>query len=132
METVTAKISDSSQRFPLVKSIDTLSGILDHLQIIFFRQFHNRIHLTSHTGIMNRHDGFRLFCDRRLDFCLVDIHGVRTDIHKHAGSSPENESIRRRYKRIRRHNDFIPRLDIRQISRHFQRMGTGSGKKYFF
>ena len=81
---------------------------------------------------MHRHDRFRLLCDRFLDFCLINIHRIRADIHKHTGSAPQNESIRGGYKRIRRHDHFISWLDIRQKCRHLQCMRTGSCQQYVF
>ena len=132
METVAAKITDCSQCFSFIKSIHSLRGIFHHFQVIFFRNCHDLIHCTADACIMNRHDCFGLFCNCFLNFCLINVHGIRTDIHKHAGGSPQNKSIRGGYKGIRRHDHFISRLNIRQKRCHLQCMGTGSCQQYVF
>ena len=48
-----------------------------------FCDVHNGVHLAGHTGIMHRNDGFRLLRDGILDQCLVNVHGIRADIHEH-------------------------------------------------
>src|SRR5699024_1261502 len=62
---------------------------------------------------------------------LVYIHGIRPDIHEDNFRSPQHEGVRSGYKGIGRHDHLIPGTDIRQKSRHLQRMGARSGQQNF-
>ena len=127
MKTVTSKISDCSQCFPLIISIHPLGCILNHFQVIFPGNRHNLIHGTGYTGIMYRNDCLCFIRNRCFNLCLINIHRIRPDIYKYTGCTTQYKCIRRRHKCIRGHDHFVSRLDICQICRHLKCMCTGSG-----
>ena len=127
METVSAEITDGSQCFSLIGGHDSLGRILYHFQIVTSCNVHDRVHLACHAGIMYRHDRFRLLRNGILDQCLINVHGIRADIHEHRYRTTEYKSIRCGYKSIRGHDHFIPGLDITQKCRQLCCMGAGSG-----
>ena len=71
---------------------------------------------------MNRNDHPGPLCDSLLDQFFIDIHGIRTDIHKHDLRSPEHKSICSGYKCVGRHDHLISRLDLREICSHLKCM----------
>ena len=80
---------------------------------------------------MYRYDGSGLLGDRILDQCLINVHGIRTDIHKYRDRAAEHERIRSGHKRIRRHDHLISGSDITQKRCQLRRMRTGSGQQTF-
>lgn len=90
---------------------------------------HDGIHLAGDAGVMNRNDSSCLFGDGVLDFGLVDIHGIRADIHKNGGGTAQNKGVGGGYKSIGRHDHFISRLNICQKRGHLRRMGAGGGQE---
>ena len=122
---------EGAQRLAPVAGHNALSCILNHYQMVFFRHFHNFIHLTGHAGIMYRHNGPGPVRDSRLNQVLVYVHGVRPYVYKHRGGSPQHKSIRRGHKCIRGHNDLIPGLDSGQQSGHLRGVGAGGGEQTF-
>ena len=96
-----------------------------------FCDVHNGVHLAGHTGIMHRNDGFGLLRDGILDQSLINIHGIRTDIHKYGNGTAKYESIRCGYKGIRRHDHLVPGLNVTQKCCQFCRMGAGGRQQAF-
>ena len=129
MKTVAAKLADGSQLFSFVSRQDTLGSILDHHQIMTFCNIHNGIHLTGNPCIMHGNNSFCLFCDGSFNLCFIDVHGIRSDVHKYHGCATKYKSICCRYKGISRHDHFVSRLDICQKSSQFCGMSTGCGQK---
>ena len=129
METVAAKITDCSKCPAMVVCLHTLCSILNNLKIILLCQFHNFVHLTAHTCIVNRNDCFCFVCDCLLDQIFIDVHSIRTNICKNNPCSSKNKSIRSRNKGIGRHDNLIPRLDIAEEGCHLQCMCTGCCEK---
>ena len=109
METEAAEITDGSQCFSFIISHNTLSGIFNNQELMPPCYIHNGIHFTAYPGIMNRHNGFCLFGNGRLDQGFIYIHGIRTDIHKYRHCPTEHKGVRRGYECKGRHNDLISR-----------------------
>ena len=130
MEAVASEIPDGSQRFSVIIGFHSLRRVFHHFQIVLPGNLHDRIHLAGHAGVVYRNDRLCFFCDRLFDQLLVYIHGIRPDIHKHDLRPSENKGVGRGNKGIRRHDHLVSRMDIAEISRHFQCMGTGSRQKY--
>ena len=95
METVASEVSYGAQCFPFIPGVYTLRCIFHNKKIMLFLYGEDLVHGTSYARIMHWDDSFRLFCDGIFDQCLVNIHGIRADIHKNDLCSPENESVRR-------------------------------------
>ena len=129
VEAETAVISDGSEGFPFVGGHDALSGILNHNQIMTFCDIHNSIHLTAHAGIMYRNDCSGFFSDGIFNERLINIHGIRTDIHKYRCGTTQNKGIGGGNKSIGWHDDFISRFNVRKKCSHLCSMGTGSGQQ---
>ena len=126
METITSKITNRPKSFPFICTHDTLRCIFYNQQIMSTRDIHDRIHLTGNSRIMNRHNCPCLFGNRILDQFFIYIHCIRSDIYKFHSSATQNKGVCCRYKSIRRHDDFIPRLNICQNRCHLRRMCTRS------
>ncbi|MNP49829.1 hypothetical protein D3C76_1440420 [compost metagenome] len=107
-------MTDSAQRAAFVGGHHPLRGIFHHIQVVLFRQRHDGVHLARHAGIVYRHDGAGLVGDRRFNQRLVDVHGVRTDIHEDDFRSTQHEGVSGRDKGVARHDHFIARTDIQQ------------------
>ena len=126
MEAVAAIITDAPKGFSFIRSHHALRRILNHKKVVTLCDIHDRIHFAGYSGVVHRHDGLRLFGDRCFDLFFVNIHGIRTNIHKNRHAAPQHKRICRGNKCVRRHNNFIPRFDIRQNRGKLRRMGTGS------
>ena len=83
MERVAAKITDGAQCPALIAGHHALGGIFHHLQVMAARNLHDGIHIAGHTGIVHHADNFGFFGNGGFNFCFVNVHGVRADIHKH-------------------------------------------------
>ena len=118
-------VPDGTQWPPLVSGHDALSCILDHQQIVALGDVHNGVHLATHTGIVHGHDHFGLVRDRSLYPGLVDVQGIRPDIHEHRHCASQNEGVRRRDEGVGRHDHLISRLEVSQNGSHFRRSGAG-------
>ena len=77
------QMTDTAQRAALIEGINGLGCILNHQEMMFIRQCHDRIHVTSHTGIMDHDDHLRTRCDQRLDGFCRDIGMIHTTVCKH-------------------------------------------------
>lgn len=131
VEAKAADMADSAQRASLVGGHHALRGIFHHEQIMFFGDGHDGVHFTGHARVVNRHDRARFVGDRRFNQRLINVHGVRADIHKDDFRSAQDKGVRRGNEGIARHNHFIAGLDIQQQCRHFQRCRTGRGQQHF-
>ena len=129
MEAVAAEISDRAERTPFIPRIDTLRCILHDLQVVFFCNRHDRIHLTGDTGIMHRHNDLCALCDCRLDLRLINIHCLWMHIYKYNFGTLQHKCICRGYKRVGRHDHLISRLQITEKRCHLQGMCAGSRQK---
>ena len=130
VETVTAEIADRSQSFSMIVGIYALRSIFHNFQIVFLCNFHNLVHLTCNTGIVDRNDRPCFVSDCLFNKIFVNIHRIWSDIYKYDLCTTEHKGISRRNKGIRRHDHFVSRLDIAQKSGHFQRMCTGCRQKH--
>ena len=88
VETVTAQMADGAEPTPSVAGADALSGVFNHIQAMPLGNFHDCIHFTSHTGIMNGNDSFGSIRDQRFHTAFVYIKGVRADIGENRFGSP--------------------------------------------
>ena len=80
---------------------------------------------------LHRHNHPRFFRNRILDQVLIQIQGIRPDIHEHRLRPKQRKCIRGGDKRERRHDHFVSRLQITQECRHLQRGGAGMGQQCF-
>ena len=112
VETVAAEIADRSQSFSMIVGIYTLCSIFNNFQIIFLCNFHNPVHLTCNTGIVDRNDCPCFVSDCLFNKIFVNIHRIWSDIYKYDFCTTEHKGISRRNKGIRRHDYFVSRLDI--------------------
>ena len=125
METVAAEVADRSERRALVKGIDTLGGILHHLQVMLPCNVKDPVHVTGHACVMNRADHTGLLRHCLFDPVRIDIHGLRIDINEYDLRPAQHKGVGRRDEGIRRHDDFIARLKIAQPARHLESRGAG-------
>ncbi len=129
MERVAAQISDGSQRSPFVGGHHPLGCVFDHQQVMVAGDRHDRVHLASHTGVVDRHDCLGAGCDRCLDQPFVDVEGVFADVHEDRHPPTEHEGIGRGHESVGGHDDLIPRLDVGQDGGHLQCCRAGVGEQ---
>ena len=128
MEAVASEISDGSQCFAFITGIHALGCIFHNFQAVSVCNIHDRIHLTGHSCIVDRHDHLRLRRDGLFDQLLIQIHGIRADIHEYDLRSPQYKSVCSRHKGIGGHDHLVTRLNITEKGCHLQRMGAGCGQ----
>ena len=114
MKAVAPKVPDGAKGLSLVSTHNCLGGILHHLKAMASRDLHNPVHLAGNSRIMHHKDGFCPFRHGRLNQSLINIHGIRPNIHKHRLRSPQYEGICRGHKGIRGENHLIPLLKVTQ------------------
>ena len=69
-----------------------MSGVVDHLEVVFFRDFSDLIDITRMAVDMNRHDSRGLRRNCGLDLCWVKVQRVRVNIGKYRlDSIPKKE-----------------------------------------
>ena len=90
---------------------------------------HDGIHFTADTRIMNRHDGTGSGGDCCFNQVLIDVHGIRADIHKHHLCTAQYKCIGCGYEGIGRHDHLIAFFDSCKKCRQLCRMCAGSGQK---
>ena len=131
MKAEAAEIADGSQRPALIFRQDPLGRVLHHEQAVPFRDIHDLVHLTAHAGIMNRNDPLRFLRNGVLDQLLIDVHGVRTDVHKYGRRPPQHESVRGGHKIEGGHDHLVPRSYAREQRRQLRGVGAGGGEQTF-
>ncbi len=131
MKTEAAKLPEGAKGFPLIGRHDPLRGILHHDQIVPPGNIHDHIHLTAYPCIMYRCDRPGPFRNGLLDQSLINIHGIRPDIHEDHLRPAQHEGIRRGHKGIGRQDHFVPLFDICQQRRQLRRMGAGRSQQTF-
>ena len=129
MEAVAAHVTDGAQSPALIPAHHALRGILHHFQVVAPGDLHDGIHLAGYACIVNHADDGGLVGNGGLDFGLVDVHGVRADVHIDDLCAPLDKGVRSGDKGVGGQNHFIARLYIAQQSSHFQRTGAGGGQQ---
>ena len=112
MEAVAAKVADGTESLSLVSRHNTLSCIFNHQKIMALCDIHNSVHLACNSGIMYRNDCPGTGSNGILNQFLINIHGIRADIHENRLCSPQNKSICRGHKGVGRHDDLISLFHI--------------------
>lgn len=82
MEAEAAKIANGPQRLSVVGAHNALCRILYHLQVVLSGNFHDGVHFTGHTGIMNRNNYARLIRNGSLDLRLIYVHQYPAEYHE--------------------------------------------------
>ena len=123
VERIAAKVGDCSQCPSFIGGHHTLGSILDDLKLVPGRDIHNGIHFARDARVMDGDDGFGAAGDGCLDFGLINIHGIRTDIHKYRYGAGQNNGGRGAGKGIAGKNDFIPGFQTAENRRHFKGRG---------
>ena len=130
MIAVATEIAHGAKSAAFVGRHHALSGILNHKQIILFRNFVYLVHLAGDPRIVDRHDCLGLFSNRFFDKFLVQVHRIGADIHEHALRPLRHERIRRAHERERRHNHLVTGSNITESCGHFKGMrATGSHER---
>ena len=123
-------MTDGSQRATFVGGHHALRGIFHHEQVVLFGDGHDGVHFTGHARVMHRNNRPRFVGDRRFNQRFVDVHSIRTDIHKHDFRPAQDKRVRRGDEGVARHDHFIAGLNIQQQRGHFERCGTGRRQQH--
>ena len=130
MEAEAAKIANGAQRLAMVGTHDALRRILYHLQIVLSGDFHDGIHLTGHARIVDRNDHTGLIGNGCLDLGLVNVHGIRTNIHKYKLCTSQHKGIGRRRESKAGQDHLISGLQITKKSSHLQCVAARGGQEH--
>ena len=91
MEGVAAEVADGAQGAALVGGHDALRRVLDDLEAVAGGNVHDGVHLAGDAGVVDGHDGAGPVGDGVLELCLVDVHGIRTDVDKDGGRAGQDD-----------------------------------------
>ncbi len=83
VERVASECANGTQSTAMIGTHDTLCRIFNHQQPVSLREIQNYVHLASDACIMNGNDNPCSICNSGLDFTLIDIHGIRTNINEY-------------------------------------------------
>ena len=94
MEAEATVVADAAESSALVACHDALRGVLDDQEMMPGGDIHDRVHLAGDAGVVDRNDGPCLVGDGVLNLCLINIHGIRTDIHEDNGGAAQHKGVR--------------------------------------
>ena len=123
---------DRPQLAPLVGGAHALGRIFNHVQMIPASDIHDGIHLARHARVVNHANGPRPLRNGRFNQRLVNILGIRPDIHEHRHRAAQNEGVCGGHKCIGGHDDLVSGSAVNQQGGHFQGGGSGMDEKRFF
>src|SRR5580704_17693035 len=103
--------------------------VLDDSDAVTGSDIHNCIHLTSDARIMDRDNSFGRGCDEFLQFALVEIESVGTNVYEPRYSAPQNERVYCGNESEGWYDYLVAGLDVEQERRHFQGIRTGCRKQ---
>ena len=130
MEGVAAKVADGAQCPALIKGVDALCGVLYHLQVVAAGDVHDGVHLAADAGVVDDADDLCLIGDGGFDLRLVNVHGVRTNIHKHRHRPHQHKGIGGGDKRVGRQDHLVSGFQIAQQSGQLQCVRAGGGEQH--
>ena len=93
MKTEAAEVTHAAQRPAFVGGTNALGRILHNHKSMAAGDVQDGIHLAANAGIMHRNDNLGLVCDGVFDQFLVDVIGVRADIHEDQPGPTHHEGI---------------------------------------
>ena len=82
METERSKLSKCAEVSSAISSIKTMRIVFDYSNTMPLRNRCDRIHFASDTRIMHKKNRFRARGNASLDLALVNVEGVRPNIHE--------------------------------------------------
>src|SRR5690606_40261419 len=126
LKTEASKVPDGPQPFSLVSRQRSLTGILDHGQIVLVRDFHYPLHIARHAKYVNGHDGFGVGGDLPLYVVRIQLVSVWLHISQHRKRVATQYGSYRSKIGIRRGNDFISVPDLQRIHAGAQSLGSGT------
>ena len=131
MERIAPKVTDGTERLPLVGAHNTLGGIFHYQQVMGLSNGHDFVHVAGNTRIMDGRDHSSPFGDGRLDGGRIDILRIGQDINEHELRAHENKGRRRARKCEARQDHFVSRLKIAEHSSHLECRCSTSGQQNF-
>ncbi len=81
------EIAQSTQRLAVPIGVDSLRRVLNHGQTSIPRKGHQGIHIARHSGVVNRHDRFRVRTHQSSHIRRIHVHGSRCDVRKNRNSA---------------------------------------------
>ena len=116
MEGERSQVANGPQRPALVRRHDPLRRVLDHEKTAGAGNFHDRVHIAAHPGIVDRDDRLGSGRDGGFDPLLIDVQRVRSNVHEHRHRAAKHERVGSRDERVRRQDDFVAGLDVSEIA----------------
>ena len=95
MEAEASQVADGPQGAASVSSHEGMSSVLDDPQAAGRSDFHDSVHVTWDTAVMNGYDGPGTGGDQLRNQGRIQIQGVRPDIDEDGYSAAQNERIGR-------------------------------------
>ena len=83
--------------------------VLDHQEVLFAGERHDRVHLAAHAGVVDRDDGFGFVGDGGFNQGFVEIEGIEADVDEHRHSAADGEGIGGGDEGVGWHDHFVNR-----------------------
>src|SRR5687768_465605 len=81
LETETAQVSDQANGLSLVSCKGSLTGVFDHLQVVFSGNCHDAFHVCRNAHDVNGHDSLCVFVDLLFDLVRIELVRIRIQIN---------------------------------------------------
>ncbi len=117
--------SEAAELPAAVAAEEAVGVVLDDGDPALARDAQDRVHLATHSRVVDDHDRLRARRQQFLEPRLVEIEGVRAHVREHRSGSAQHERVHRRHEREGRHDDLVAGLDAQQQRGHLQRVGAG-------
>ena len=127
-----AEVTDASRHASLVGCACGMGAVLKHLEPVFPRNLHNRVHIHHKPGVVDYINSLGFIRDLFRDFRRVDVEGARINIGKYGDSAFLEDRQRGCQESIRSHDDFVTGLDVENLRSDVHRCGAvGTGECVF-
>ena len=122
-------IAEAADAPALILRADGVRRVLDHAQVVLFRDRVERIEVNGQSRKVHRHDGARALRDRFLDLRHIHVVGAGLHVHEDRFAAGEHDGVQGRGKGHGSGDHFVARLQVQRNKHQVQaRRGRREGK----
>jgi hypothetical protein len=125
VEAVRAQVAERPQRPALVPGVDGLGGILDDAQAVLAGDGQEAVHRAGDAGVVDGEEGAGAPRDGLLDQGIVQVKGVRPDVHEDRPGPQAGDGVGGGDEGERRQDDLVAGPQVAQQGGHFQGRRAG-------
>jgi len=122
VEALSGQAAERPKKLSFVASEQSVRVVFHHRDVSAPRNFHDRVHLTSHACVVDRHSGASPLGDEALELALIEIESVWADVDENRLRSSQCESVGAGHKGERRDDHLVSGLEVEKERAHLQRM----------